>query len=180
MAQQSPPATHAGRRGRLVAAATLVELGIGAIAVALIFGLVLIQAAQRYLPFDGWAFTGELARFSMVWLTFTVTGALVTSDSHISLQLLDGAKSVLVRRVVRVFASLVVAVVGVGLATECWSLMTDQGPLKSPAMGMPMAWLYVLPFLGFVSTAIRATVAAVDFALHGAPEASGPEIEELV
>ena len=63
---------------RTVRGVTAVELGIGVAALLLIFFLVLVQAAQRYLPVDGWSWTGELARFALVWLTFVVAGVLVT------------------------------------------------------------------------------------------------------
>ena len=46
------------RLGRVL---TAVELSIGVAALLLIFGLVLLQAGQRYLPIDGWPWTGELA-----------------------------------------------------------------------------------------------------------------------
>ncbi len=149
---------------------TAIELGIGSAALLLIFFLVLVQAAQRHLPFDGWPWTGELARFSLVWLTFVVAGVLVTMDSHIAIEMVDMVPSPLVQRVVRVFANLVVAAVGVGLTAEAWSLMQDQGILKSPAMGMPMSWLYGISLIGFVSTVVRATVAAIRYAALGVPE----------
>ena len=47
------------------------------------------QAAQRYLPIDGWPWSGELARFCLVWLTFVLAGVLVTTDSHISIEMID-------------------------------------------------------------------------------------------
>lgn len=155
---------------RTVDVVTRVELALAGVAIAVIFVLVLIQAGQRYLPVDGWSWTGELAKFSLVWATFTATGVLVTKDAHISLQLVDAIKNQLVTRIIRTFACVVVAAVGVGLATEAWVLIDSQSALKSPAMRMPMSWLYVLPFLGFVSTAVRAAVAAVLFAVRGVPE----------
>ena len=121
---------------------TAIELTIGVAALVLIFGLVLLQAAQRYLPIDGWPWTGELARFCLVWLTFVVAGVLVTNDSHISIEMIDLVPGDLVRRVVRVVSCLIVAVIGVGLCAEAWELMQTQGMLKSPAMQMPMSWLY--------------------------------------
>ena len=50
---------------RAVRVETGVELALGSAALLLIFGLVLFQAAQRYLPIEGWAGTGELARFAL-------------------------------------------------------------------------------------------------------------------
>ena len=140
------------------------------VAVLLIFFLVLVQAGQRYLPFEGWSWTGELARFCLVWLTFAVAGVLVTTDSHIAIELVDGIRNPLVVRVVRVVACLVVALIGAALAVEAWVLVFDQPPIKSPAMRMPMSWLYVPLLLGFVSTTVRALVAALTFAVVGVPE----------
>ena len=50
---------------RLVHVVTVVEIGIAGLATAMIFVLILLQAAQRYLPIDGWTWTGELARYGL-------------------------------------------------------------------------------------------------------------------
>ena len=172
----SEPPTWLARTVKVV---TGIELGIGVAALLLIFFLVLAQAAQRYLPVDGWPWTGELARFSLVWLTFVVAGVLVTSDSHISIEMIDVVRSPLVRRIVRVISCLTVAAVGVALTAEAWELVQDQGVLKSPAMRMPMSWLYGISMIGFVSTTIRATIAALQYAVLGAPEPDHGELPEL-
>lgn len=156
--------------GRSVRVVTGIELGLGAVALLLIFGLVLVQAAQRYLPVEGWSWTGELARFSLVWLTFVVAGVLVTTDSHISLETVDMIENPVFARVVRVISCLVVAVIGVGLTVEAWELVSTQGVLKSPAMRMPMSWLYGISMIGFVSIVVRAVVAAVRYAVVGVPQ----------
>ncbi len=164
---------------RVIKVITGIELGIGVVALLLIFFLVLAQAAQRHLPVDGWPWTGELARFSLVWLTFVVAGVLVTSDSHISIEMIDVVKNPLVRRIVRVISCLTVAAVGVALTAEAWELVQDQGVLKSPAMRMPMSWLYAISMIGFVSTTIRATIAAVQYAVLGAPGPDHGDLPEL-
>lgn len=161
---------------RLVRVATGTELALGAAALLIIFFLVLLQAGQRYLPIDGWPWTGELARFSLVWLTFVVAGVLVTTDSHISIEMIDMVPGAGLRRVVRVVSCLIVAAIGVGLCAEAWELMQTQGILKSPAMRMPMSWLYGVSIIGFVSVVIRSLIAAVRYAVLGAPE---PTLEGL-
>jgi TRAP-type transport system small permease protein len=155
---------------RAVRALTAIEIGIGVAALLVIFVLVLLQAGQRHLPFDGWSSTGELARFSLVWLTFVVAGVLVTKDSHISLEMADLVPSRPVRRWVRVFSCLVVAAVGMGMSAAAWSLVETQGILRSPSMGMPMSWFYAIVLVGLVSTVIRALVAALRYAVLGVPE----------
>ncbi len=171
----SPPTWLA----RVVKAITGIELALGAAALLLIFFLVLVQATQRYLPVDGWSWTGELARFSLVWLTFVVAGVLVSSDSHISIEMIDMVRSPLLRRIVRVISCLVVAAIGVALTAEAWELIDTQSVLKSPAMRMPMSWLYGISMIGFVSTVIRATVAAVRYAVLGAPEPDHGDLVEV-
>jgi TRAP-type C4-dicarboxylate transport system permease small subunit len=76
----------------------------------------------------------------------------------------------MVLRVIRVVALLIVAVIGAGFAAEAWDLMLTQTRLKSPALEMPMSWLYALPLLGFVSTAIRGLIEAWRIARYGVPE----------
>lgn len=156
---------------------TAIELSIGVAALLLIFGLVLLQAAQRYLPIDGWPWTGELARFCLVWLTFVTAGVLVTKDSHISIEMIDMVPGDLMRRVVRVVSCLIVAAIGVGLCLEAWELTQTQGILKSPAMQMPMSWLYGVSMIGFVSVVIRSLIAAGQYAVYGAPEPTYDDAE---
>ena len=164
---------------RLVRVVTGIELALGVACMLLIFGLVLLQAAQRYLPIDGYPWTGELARFALVWLTFVVAGVLVTTDSHISIEMIDAVPSELVRRVVRVISCLIVAAIGVSLCAEAWELAHTQGILKSPALRMPMSWLYAVSLIGFVSIVVRALVAAVRYAVLGVPEPSYADHVEL-
>jgi TRAP-type C4-dicarboxylate transport system permease small subunit len=160
---------------RTVRVLTAVEIGLGVAAMLIIFVLVLAQALQRYLPVEGWPWTGELARFSLVWLTFVTAGVLVSRDSHIAIESIDAVRNPLVRRVVRVVACLTVAAVGALLTAEAWALVQSQGVLRSPAMGMPMSWFYGISIVGFVSTTLRAAVAALGFAVLGAPDPSEPD-----
>ena len=159
-----------GRWSRIGRVVTGIEIGLGAAVLVLMFVLVLFQAAQRYLPFEGLTWTGELARFCLVWLTFVMTGVLVSTDGHIALEMVDLIKKPMVLRVIRVVALVIVAVIGAGFAAEAWELMQTQNRLKSPALEMPMSWLYALPLLGIVSTAVRGLIEAWRIARHGVPE----------
>jgi TRAP-type transport system small permease protein len=172
-APHDPPTRWWSRPVRVI---TSIEIGLAATATVVMFLCVLVQAGQRYLPFDGFTWTGELARFCLVWLTFVMAGVLVTMEGHISLEVIDLVQNPFVVRFVRVFACLVVALVGVGFAVEAYDLMVSTSRLRSPSLRLPMSWFYVLPLLGFVSTAIRASVAAVRFAVRGVPAAHAPAV----
>lgn len=162
--------------GLTVRAVTFLELLLGAAALLAIFLLIVLQAGQRYLPLDGFAWTGELARFSLVWLTFVVAGVLVTRDGHVSIEVIDAVGGEGMRRLVRVVSCLVVAVIGVGLTVAAWDLTQTQGFIKSPALRMPMSWFYAISMVGFVSTVVRALVAALRYAVLGVPERNVDEV----
>lgn len=143
----------------------VVEKLVAAGALLTIFLLVLTQAAQRYLPLSGWAWTGELARYCLVWLTFSMVGYLMGRDDHITLQVVDTLGSRAVRRGVHVFAHLAVAVICVGFVAEGINLVSSDSGQVSPALRMPLVFLYVIPTVGFALTAVRA-VGAIFQAPH--------------
>lgn len=143
------------------------EMAVGCVALALIFVSVLIQAVQRYSPFQGLPWTGELARFSLVWVTFSVVGLLITRHDHITVQLVDTIRNDKLLTGVQVFALLVVAAVGVGGFAESFNLVRTQARLSSPAMGMPMSWLFLVPAFGFASLVVRSLAEAWLVLRHG-------------
>ncbi|ASR39431.1 C4-dicarboxylate ABC transporter permease [Prauserella marina] len=136
------------------------EAVIGGLLLSTIFVLMLVQAGQRYLPGGGWVWTGELARFSLVWLTFAMSGYLMGRDEHVTLKLVDYVAKGVVRRLVVSFANIMVAIVCLNLAYEAFGMVT-QSPLQvSPALGLPIGYFYLIPFAGLVLTTVR-SVAAV-------------------
>lgn len=146
---------------------TRLEFAIAAVTLTLILVLVFLQAAQRYLPFQGFAWTGELARFSLVWTTFAVAGVLVTEHGHIALEIVDTIASGRMLQTVQVFSLLVVACVGAALTYEAWHLIQTQGIVKSAAMRMPMSWIYIPVLIGVASTCVRALVVAIQIGIRG-------------
>lgn len=169
------------RRGPLrtaVNAITVVELAFGAICLLAVFVLIFYQALQRHLPIDSVAWTGELARFSLMWLTFAASGVLITMRGHIALEIVDTFRNQTLVRIVQVFALVVVAAAAAGLTYEAISLVQSQGIIKSPVLRIPMSYVYMPLVVAFVSTAIRSVVAAIDIALHGPVFAEVDEMEE--
>jgi TRAP-type transport system small permease protein len=171
------PPLSARRRAlhRAITVVGIAELAIGSLSLVLIFVLMLAQAGQRYLPWEGIAWTGEVSKFALIWLTFSAMGILVTARGHIALEVVDTFKNQTIVRVVQVFALLVVAAIGVGLLLESVALVQTQGILKSPVLRIPMSLVYIPVLIGAASTAIRAAVLAVDVALHGPVLPTGAE-----
>ena len=159
---------------------TGIEIAIGSIAVLLILVLVFYQALQRYLPIDSIAWTGELARFSLLWATFATMGVLVSTRGHIAIELVDSIRSPRTVRIIQVFALLVVAATGIGLTLEAWGLVSTQSIVKSPVLRIPMSWVYIPVLIGAISTTIRAVISAIDIALHGPVTADVDDDTEVV
>lgn len=131
----------------------------GAMLVATILVLILLQVAQRFLPEAGGPWTGELARVSLVWCTFALAGHLTGRDQQISLHIIDHAVTHRMLGRIKVFAHLVVLVVALGFAREALALVTAGGPQRLPSLGISVIWMYVVPLVGFVLTAVRAGLA---------------------
>ena len=154
---------------RLVRLLTAVELTIACVAMAMIFVLILFQAVQRYLPLPQVVWTGELSQFALIWLTFAAAGVLVTRNGHIALQLVDSLPSPVVVRVVQTLAMALVALIAAAFTWACWELVSSAGFLASPALGLPMSWVYGIALIGLVSATIRAAVGTVQVARYGMP-----------
>lgn len=135
-----------------------VEIFIGSLALVTLFVMVLVQAAQRYTSWTGLPFTGELARFCLVWLSFSVIGVLLTRDEHITLRLIDMVPHKLVLTGIHIFALVVIAAVAIGGFVEGVNLMDTMSRINSPSMQMPMSWLYAIPMAGFASLAVRSLI----------------------
>lgn len=151
-----PPALR-----RLAAGVSVAERFTGAVILALLLVLVLVQTGVRFLPVGGWVWTGELARFCLVWLTFALSGYLMGRDGHITLELVDYVASGRTLWTVRAFANVIVAVICAGFAVESLAMITEDTGQASPAMELPLPLVYVIPLAGFVLTAMRAALAVV-------------------
>ena len=143
---------------RLVEAA---ELGAGALLVTVLLVMVVLQAAQRYLPVSGWAWTGELARYALVWLTFALAGYLTGRGEHISLEILDYLVRGRLRRFAYRLADTVVALTAALFVVDAWKLVTSSTGRESPVIGIPLPVLYLVAVVGFALTTVRAGWEAV-------------------
>jgi TRAP-type C4-dicarboxylate transport system permease small subunit len=155
--RRSPPPALA----RLLAGISAAERFIGAAFLAVLLLLVLLQTVVRFLPVGGWVWTGELARFCLVWLTFALSGHLMERGEHITLEVVDYVATGRPLWLVRAFANVVTAVVCLGFAVESFAMVTEETAQASPAIGLPMALTYVIPLAGFALTCLRAGLGVV-------------------
>lgn len=114
------------------------------------------QILSRYLLAAPSSWTEELARFLMVWIGILGASYAYRVKMHLGIDLLAQSLSgrrafvldVFVNAVVAVFALAVMVVGGSKLVAMTWEL--NQ---LSPALGLPMAWVYiVVPLSGLLIT----------------------------
>ena len=135
----------------------LVEQIIGGALIVVILVLVLIQVAQRYVhAFDGWPWTGEIARLALVWCTFVLSGYLMAQDRHITIKVADLVLPEWVLDLVKLGSHVVVLVTCLGMGYATYSLIANDIGQRTPAAELPIAWFYVMPLVGFLLTALRA------------------------
>jgi TRAP-type C4-dicarboxylate transport system permease small subunit len=158
-------------RRRLARVHRLVEVAeraVGALLVGVVLVAVVLQAAARYLPVSGWVWTGELARYALVWLTFALAGYLTGRGEHIGLEIVDYLARGRLLTLVRRFADAVVAAIAAAFTVDAWNLVAASTDRVSPVLGIPLRWLYLVAVAGFALTTIRAGWAA----LYGRPTAT--------
>jgi len=119
---------------------------------ALLVVAVTWQILSRYLLAEPSSWTEELARFLLVWIGVLGASYAYRMKMHLGIDLLPQQLSgrrlalleLLVNSVVILFAVAVMVVGGGNLVAMTWELQQI-----SPALGIPMAWVYaVVPLSG--------------------------------
>ncbi|GAA1682361.1 hypothetical protein GCM10010977_30070 [Citricoccus zhacaiensis] len=131
-----------------------------AIAVFFLFTLavgVLWQVLGRYVPAANWVGAGEIARFSLIGITFITVGYLIGQHGQITVAVIDGiVKGPRGRTVVRAVSAILLTLICLALTWEAWSMVEDGFRRVSPVLGIPLGYLYLLPLIGFASGTVMA------------------------
>lgn len=135
------------------------EQVIGGLLILVIFVFVLMQAVQRYLPTGTWVGAGELSRFALAGLTFLMAGYLYGHGLHIAVLVIDRYTSGRAAKVLHVLTHVLVLLASLLLLNEVWFLLTDSVTQTTPALGIPLLWIYLLPLLGVLTLTLRSAVA---------------------
>lgn len=153
-----PPPARGGRLGKVLRGVELVEATAGVLLLLAILVLVMIQVTVRFTALGGWVWTGEFARFGLMWMAFVMSGYLLGRDQHITLDLVDHILPERGRRVVQIFAHVVVAAICAAFVYEGLGLIDAQSAIRSSAAGIPMSLVYAIPTIGFALTGLRALI----------------------
>ncbi len=139
----------------------MIEQIIGGLLLLLILCLVLAQVVQRYVP-GAWPWTGELARFSLVWATFLMAGYLIAyAPHHIAIHVVDYVAKGRWLVAVKLFVNVVILATGVLMIYGSYQLIdTDIGQV-TPAGQLPLRYVNMVPLAGLILVVLRAILGIV-------------------
>lgn len=116
---------------------------------------VLWQVLGRYLPALAWAGAGEVARFSLVGITFVTVGYLIGQNGQITVAVIDRLVKGRGRALVRGTSATLLTLICLVLTWEAWHLFSGGFGRNTPVTGVPLGYLYMVPLAGFVSGTIH-------------------------
>jgi TRAP-type C4-dicarboxylate transport system permease small subunit len=139
-----------------------VEQAVGSLLLLLILILVLGQVALRYIPGASAAWSGELARLSMVWATFLLAGYLIAyPPHHIAIKVIDYVAKGRWLVGVKLFVNLVILGTCAVLIYGSYTLVTTGVDQVTPAGGLSVRLVNSIPLVGLILVAIRVVLAIV-------------------
>jgi TRAP-type C4-dicarboxylate transport system permease small subunit len=139
----------------------LVEQAIGTGLVVVILLLVLTQVAQRYIPGQGWPWTGEVARYAMVWTAFLMSGYLLAHDRHISIHVVDYVLRGRAIAAVKTLADVAVLLTCLVMVYAAWDLIANDIGQVTAAAEMPLKVVNIPVLIGLALSALRAALSIV-------------------
>lgn len=130
---------------------------IGAALLAMI-AVVFLQTFCRFVIFRSLTWSEELSRYLFVAIIALGINLASTKHLFVRIEIIDGylkGKALLVLDMIRKMAAMYVSLVFV---YSGYRLIRIGGYQVSPAMGIPMSFLYGIIFLGFIMNALAVIV----------------------
>ncbi len=141
---------------RLERALVVIEETTSVLLLAVVLGLMFVQVVARYVFAAPLFWSDEMGRYCYVWLSFIASIALVGRRGHIRIDLINRFLGARAQRGVEILATVIVIGTCAFLVQGSWDwLLTNIRP-TSPALRMPLVWLYGVVWLSFGLMALHA------------------------
>lgn len=140
------PARDPGVHGWLV----VVERVLAVLLITAVLVLLVAQVYYRYIALDPLLWSDEAARISLIFLTFIGAGLVASTDSHISMELIDTRLTNRGRRVLRVLVNS--AMIAASTLVVYTAVPTIQRAMTqyTTALEIQFAYIYAAGAAGFV------------------------------
>jgi TRAP-type C4-dicarboxylate transport system permease small subunit len=134
------------------------EQVISVLLLLMIVSLIFAQVVARYVFNAPLFWSDELARYTYVWLSFIAAVFVAAERGHIQIDVIDRLLGPRGRLVVEIVAGLIVIGTCLFVIYGSWPwLMTNIRP-RSPALRLPMVWLYGVVWLAFALIALHTLI----------------------
>ncbi|WP_088007087.1 TRAP transporter small permease [Indiicoccus explosivorum] len=130
------------------------NLGIKYILILLMTVLVVavfMQVVFRFVIEQPLAWTEELGRYCLIWITFLGAGYAMATNSHIGVEFFVEKAAVPVRRVTYILSATACLVFFLLLVLEGYELAVSGMSQSSPVLQIPMGYIYAaIPVSGVI------------------------------
>lgn len=111
--------------------------------------IIFLQVVSRTFLQSSFPWTEELARYLMIWLTFLGAAFSFQYGAHIGIGIITDRLPKKVAAIVNVIVCLLCIFLFSILTVKGWELVTRSMNQKSPAMSLPMSYVYfIIPISG--------------------------------
>lgn len=119
--------------------------------------IIFIQVIMRYAFQNSLVWSEELARYMFVWLVYFAVSYTARREKHIRIDAAINIYPKKLRPYIEILSEIIVLAFSAFIAVTAITVfqkITWSGQL-SPAMRLPMQFVYLAPLIGFVLTSLR-------------------------
>lgn len=120
----------------------VVELLCAAVLAAMTVVIAVLILTRNLFGFS-FAWSEELTRFLLVWLSMLGSAVLLRRDDHIRLDLLADRLPARAQAALSLLLRLLVLAFLVVLVQQSWAAALARGATRAPALGLSMTWPYL-------------------------------------
>lgn len=119
--------------------------------------LIFIQVIMRYAFQNSLVWSEELARYLFIWLVYFAVSYTARGEKHIRIDAAINIYPKKIRPYVLIFSEFVVLAFSIFIAVTAITVFQkiEWSGQMSPAMRIPMQFVYAAPLVGFTLTAFR-------------------------
>nr|WP_321457937.1 TRAP transporter small permease [uncultured Cohaesibacter sp.] len=110
----------------------------------IMMGLTFTQVVARYLMHHSLSWSEEVGRYVFVWISFLGLAAAFRSGAHVALDILSDMLTPLPQRVLKIINTCFIFVLAIALLLGGIALMKFGMNQRSPALDLPMYFVYVV------------------------------------
>ncbi len=125
-----------------------------------VLGLVIYQVVTRYVLRAPAPWTEELARFALIWLAFIGAGWVAYRGSHVTVRLFDHRYKPRARALMDALAGVITLIIAGSLIIGAPAFLITSMRTASPALSVPMGWVYGAAVVGYALIVLH-TVSAI-------------------